>query len=183
MTRTTQEATFDAAAASATIEQVAEPRTCDDGGGMLYFTDTIWSFEGVLVDHVPAPEPDDLAGYLASYGLECTEADAVSTCSLELTDDDGLDATYEVATRLDDSGATVAVDALVTSLDASMPSACEVTSMTTASADPPLPRIPATASSSRSARRAPSTTAAPAAARCCAIARPIPDDAPVIAAT
>lgn len=122
VTRTIQEATFDAAAASATIEQITEPRTCDDGGGMLYFTDTTWSFEGVLVDHVPAPQRDDLAGYLASYGLDCTDADAVSTCSLALTDDDGVDATYEVATRLDDAGAIVAVDALVTSLDESMPS-------------------------------------------------------------
>lgn len=120
--RTTQEATFGPTAANVTVERVAEPRTCDDGDGTLYVTDTTWTFDGLLVDHVPAPQPADLTGYLASYGLDCTDVDAVSTCRLALTDEDGLDATYEVTTRLDDSGVILAVDALVTSLDASMPS-------------------------------------------------------------
>lgn len=123
-TRTTREATFGPTEASVTVEQITEPRTCDDGDGTLYVTDTTWSFEGLLVDSVPASPPADLASYLASYGLDCTDADAdaVSACRFEVIDDDGLDATYEVATRFDGSGAVIAVDALVTSLDDSMPS-------------------------------------------------------------
>lgn len=122
--RTAQEVTFGPAEAAATVEQITEPRTCADANGTLYATDTTWTFEGVLVEHVPAPAsaPTDLAGYLASYGLDCVEVDAGSTCRLELTDGARLDATYDVATRFDDSGAVIAVDALVTSLDASMPS-------------------------------------------------------------
>ncbi|MBA4171039.1 MAG: hypothetical protein H0X68_11620, partial [Chloroflexi bacterium] len=122
--RTTQEATFGPTVASVIVEQVTEPRTCDDGDGTLYVTDTTWSFDGLLVDHVPASPPADLATYLTSYGLDCTDADAgaVSTCRLELINGDGLDATYEVATRFDGSGAVIAVEALVTSVDESMPS-------------------------------------------------------------
>ena len=63
---------------------------------------------------------DDLAAFLDAYGLSCT-ADGTE-CVLEVTDDEGLDATYTVTTRTEAAGAVVSIDAVVASLDASMPS-------------------------------------------------------------
>ena len=62
-------------------------------------------------------------------------------------------------------------------------SASRVTSISIASARPPEALISPTAVSSRSRRRAPRTTATPSRASRLAQASPIPDEAPVIAAT
>ncbi len=126
--RTVYDATIGPEDATASIAQTTDPRTCEDGTSTLYTVDSTWTFSGVLVDFVPAAapaEPSDsgLADYLASYGLVCAAASATETrCDLELTDDDGLDATYSVVTRTDDEGELVSIDATVTSLDESMPS-------------------------------------------------------------
>lgn len=48
--RTTIEIAYDDASAEATYERVTEPRTCDDGSGMLYMTDDTWSFAGTAGD-------------------------------------------------------------------------------------------------------------------------------------
>ena len=119
--RTTHEVTYGPEDATASIAVVNLPRTCTYEDGTLYSTDTTWSFEGVLTEHVP-PAADDLAGFLASYGLTCADENAATTCTLEVNDDEGLDATYVVTTRLDDAGGVIGVDAVVTSLDESMPS-------------------------------------------------------------
>ena len=60
-------------------------------------------------------------------------------------------------------------------------SAGEVTSIGTTNARPPMPSISPRTSSSLSALRAPSATGIPARAHARAVARPMPDDAPVIA--
>jgi len=62
-------------------------------------------------------------------------------------------------------------------------SAARVTSATIGNAWPPAAEISAAAASSRSSRRAQIATAAPSRARRSAVARPMPDDAPVIATT
>lgn len=44
---------FGPSAATATDEFVYDPRTCDDEGGTLFFTDVTWSFAGSLVAYTP----------------------------------------------------------------------------------------------------------------------------------
>ena len=61
--------------------------------------------------------------------------------------------------------------------------ASSVTSVSIASARPPSPSMRLASSSIRSLRRAASDTAAPARASVTAVASPMPDEAPVIAAT
>jgi hypothetical protein len=61
--------------------------------------------------------------------------------------------------------------------------ASSVTSVSIASARPPSPVIRSASASMRSERRAASDTAAPACASVIAVASPIPDEAPVMAAT
>lgn len=68
----------------------------------------------------PAAGPE-LRAYLDSYGLACADAADGDHCRLELADEEGLDAMYEVTTTLE-AGEVIGVDAAVRSLDASMPS-------------------------------------------------------------
>ena len=119
--RSTYEAAFGPEEATATNESVTIPRTCTDDTGSLYATDEIWSFVGTITDYVPPPA-DDLAGFLASYGLSCADGIAATTCTLEATDDEGLDATYEVTTLVDEAGRVIGLNAVVASLDESLPS-------------------------------------------------------------
>jgi len=51
--RTTHEVTYGPEDATASIAQMNLPRTCTYEDGTLYSTDTTWSFEGVLTEHVP----------------------------------------------------------------------------------------------------------------------------------
>ena len=119
--RTTHDARYDAEVAEATIEQVHLPRTCTVDNSTLYTIDTTWSFSGTLTEYEPRPA-DDLEGFLASYGMACTDGAEVTECTLDVTDDTGVDATYDVVTYLDAAGSAIGLDAVVSSLDASLPS-------------------------------------------------------------
>lgn len=119
--RSTYEAAFGPEKATATNESVTIPRTCTDDTGSLYFTDETWSFVGTITNYIPPPA-DDLAAFLASYGLTCADENATTTCTLPVTDEQGLDATYKVTTRMDEAGLVIGLDAVVISLDESLPS-------------------------------------------------------------
>ncbi len=121
--RTTHDAAYGPSEATASVEQVTVPRTCEDGAGTLYAADSTWTFEGTLTEF-RAPPAADLEAYLLDYGFTCADADAEGStrCTLEVQDEDGLDATYTVLTRHDGAGDVVGVDASALSLDDSMPS-------------------------------------------------------------
>ncbi|MEO8510929.1 MAG: FGLLP motif-containing membrane protein [Chloroflexota bacterium] len=68
------------------------------------------------------PNADGLIRYAEDYGLDCADAAGRTSCRLEINDEQGLDATYTMTTSRDATGELNAIKAVVTSLDASMPS-------------------------------------------------------------
>lgn len=111
---------FGPESATAVEETLYEPMTCETYDGELYSMDLTTTFEGTLIENVPPPvgEETDLDGYLTSRGLSCDQVTArVETSDLQLPG-----SRYEVTTTRAAQGEVLAVDASVTSLDASMPS-------------------------------------------------------------